>query len=53
MRACSEGVITRGFQPLVPGSNPGGRTRKPADEAFKRSMHFEGLKLWSNQNQRR
>ena len=25
-RACSEGVITRGFQPLVPGSNPGGRT---------------------------
>ena len=26
LRACSEGVITRGFQPLVPGSNPGGRT---------------------------
>ena len=27
-RACSEGVITRGFQPLVPGSNPGERTFK-------------------------
>ena len=47
--ACSEGVITRGFQPLVPGSNPGGRTTflcngksQIRTEALKHLLPFEG-----------